>query len=287
MFVKSNQHKMTNKLFLLLSFLFLTTITVAQKKEKIKGSKIVTVSVKEIPAFQNIEINDNFEVFLVKSDKPSIEIEADDNLHEIINYEVTGGTLKVTAQRDVSGAKKFAVRINYTSELILITAKNESIIHALADLDLENITIKNYDNSKSFLNVKSNYFALILNDKSEAEINVKSDNTSVELSKNSELKALIISKDLKLDMYQKSKAEIEGNSKNAKLRLDNNSLLTAKNLIIADLELNIENYAKCFINVTNSFLLMASGKTEIELLGDSKIQISKFTNNATLYKKEK
>ncbi len=287
MFVKSNQHKMTNKLFLLLSFLFLTTITVAQKKEKIKGSKIVTVSVKEIPAFQNIEINDNFEVFLVKSDKPSIEIEADDNLHEIINYEVTGGTLKVTALRDVSGAKKFAVRINYTSELILITAKNESIIHALADLDLENITIKNYDNSKSFLNVKSNYFALILNDKSEAEINVKSDNTSVELSKNSELKALIISKDLKLDMYQKSKAEIEGNSKNAKLRLDNNSLLTAKNLIIADLELNIENYAKCFINVTNSFLLMASGKTEIELLGDSKIQISKFTNNATLYKKEK
>ena len=287
MFVKSNQHKMTNKLFLLLSFLFLTTITVAQKKEKIKGSKIVTVSVKEIPAFQNIEINDNFEVFLVKSDKPSIEIEADDNLHEIINYEVTGGTLKVTALRDVSGEKKFAVRINYTSELILITAKNESIIHALADLDLENITIKNYDNSKSFLNVKSNYFALILNDKSEAEINVKSDNTSVELSKNSELKALIISKDLKLDMYQKSKAEIEGNSKNAKLRLDNNSLLTAKNLIIADLELNIENYAKCFINVTNSFLLMASGKTEIELLGDSKIQISKFTNNATLYKKEK
>lgn len=287
MFVKSNQHKMTNKLFLLLSFLFLTTITVAQKKEKIKGSKIVTVSVKEIPAFQNIEINDNFEVFLVKSDKPSIEIEADDNLHEIINYEVTGGTLKVTALRDVSGAKKFAVRINYTFELILITAKNESIIHALADLDLENITIKNYDNSKSFLNVKSNYFALILNDKSEAEINVKSDNTSVELSKNSELKALIISKDLKLDMYQKSKAEIEGNSKNAKLRLDNNSLLTAKNLIIADLELNIENYAKCFINVTNSFLLMASGKTEIELLGDSKIQISKFTNNATLYKKEK
>ena len=31
------------------------------------------------------EINDNFEVFLVKSDKQSLEIEADDNLHEIIN----------------------------------------------------------------------------------------------------------------------------------------------------------------------------------------------------------
>ena len=54
------------KIYLLFAFLFLTTISVAQKKEKIKGSKIVTVSVKEIPSFENIEINDNFEVFLVK-----------------------------------------------------------------------------------------------------------------------------------------------------------------------------------------------------------------------------
>ena len=29
-------------------------------------------------------------------------------------------------------------------------------------------------------------------------------------------------------MYQKCKAEIEGNTKDAKMRLDNNSLLTAK-----------------------------------------------------------
>ena len=287
MFVISNLHKMTNKLSLLLALLLFTTFSFSQKKEKIKGSKIVTVSVKEIPSFENIEVNDNFEVFLVKSEKPSIEIEADDNLHEIINYEVAGGTLRVTSLRDVSGAKKFAVRINYTSELVLVTAKNESTIHALADLELENITIKNYDNSKSFLNVKSNYFALILNDKSEAEINVKSDNTSLELSKNSELKALINSKELKLDMYQKSNAEIEGNAKNAKIRLDNNSLLTAKKLVISDLELLSENYAKCFINVSNSLVLTASGKSEIELLGESKIQIDKFTNNAILYKKEK
>lgn len=278
---------MTKKISLLFTFLFLTTISVAQKKEKIKGSKIVTVSVKEIPSFENIEINDNFEVFLVKSDKPSLEIEADDNLHEVINYEVAGGTLRVSSLREASGFKKFALRINYTSELKLITAKNESSIKALADLELENITIKNYDYSKSFLNVKANYFALVLNDKSEAEINAKADNTSIELSKNAELKALITSPELKLDMYQKSQAEIEGNVNNAKMRLDNYAVLTAKKLVIATLELSTESYAKSFINVTNTLNLAASGKTETELLGESKIQITKFLNNATLYKKEK
>ncbi|WP_396162507.1 GIN domain-containing protein [Flavobacterium sp.] len=278
---------MTKKISFLLTLLLFTSLVVAQKKEKIKGSKIVTVSVKEIPVFENIEINDNFEVFLVKSEKPSFEIEADDNLHDIISYEVIAGTLKVTSLREVTGEKKFAIRINYTSELKLITAKNESSIHALADLELDNITIKNYDNSRAFLNVKANYFALILNDKAEAEINIKADNTSIELSKNADLKALLNSKEFKLDMYQKSQAEIEGNVNNAKIRLDNDIVLTAKKLVIADLELTIENYAKCYINVTDELALIASGKSEIELLGNSKIEISKFTNNATLYKKDK
>ena len=278
---------MTKKISFLFAFLFLTTIAVAQKKEKIKGSKIVTVSVKEIPTFENIEINDNFEVFLVKGEKASLEIEADDNLHEIINYEVAGGTLRVSSLREATGAKKFALRINYTSDLKLITTKNESSIKALADLELENITVKNYDNSKSFLNVKANYFALILNDKAEAEINVKADNISLELSKNAELKALVTSPEFKLDMYQKSKAEIEGNLNNAKIRIDNYTALTAKKLTISTLDLVAESYSKCFINVTNTLTLAASGKTEIELLGESKIQINKFTNNATLYKKEK
>jgi hypothetical protein len=282
-----NFEKMTNKISFLLTLLLFTSLVVAQKKEKIKGSKIVTVSVKEIPVFENIEINDNFEVFLVKSEKPSFEIEADDNLHDIISYEVIAGTLKVTSLREVTGEKKFAIRINYTSELKLITAKNESSIHALADLELDNITIKNYDNSRSFLNVKANYFALILNDKSEAEINVKADNTSIELSKNADLKALVTGKELKLDMYQKSQATIEGNVNDAKIRLDNYIILTAKKLIIANLELTTENYSKCYVNVTNELTLMASGKSEIELLGESKIEITKFANNATLYKKEK
>lgn len=287
MFVISNHHKMTKKISLLFAFLFLTTISVAQKKEKIKGSKIVTVSVKEIPSFENIEINDNFEVFLVKSDKPSLEIEADDNLHEVINYEVAGGTLRVSSLREASGFKKFALRINYTSELKLITAKNESSIKALADLELENITIKNYDYSKSFLNVKANYFALVLNDKSEAEINAKADNTSIELSKNAEIKALITSPELKLDMYQKSQAEIEGNVNNAKMRLDNYISLTAKKLVIGSLDVVSESYSKCSVNVTNALTLSASGKSEIELYGEPKITINKFTNNTTLYKKEK
>jgi hypothetical protein len=267
--------------------LLVTSLSFSQKKEKIKGSKIVTVAVKELNNFENIEVGDNFEVLLVKGTKPSIEIEADDNLHEIINYEVSGNTLKISALKDPTSFKKFTIRINYSNDLQLITVRNEATLKALADIELDKITIKNYNNSKSFLNVKSNYFALILDDKAEAELNVKAESTSLELSKNSELKALIASPELKLDMYQKSTATIEGTATIAKMRLDNNSHLNAPKLVIGTLEVDTDNYAKCEINVSSAITIAAGGKSQIELWGEQKIIVKKFLNNTLLRKKEK
>ena len=272
-------------LFLLVAFIA-TSSSFSQKKDKIKGSKIVTITLKELKSFENIEVNDNFEVLLVKGEQTSLEIEADDNLHEIINYEVSGNTLRINALKEAISFKKFSVRINYSDSLKLIIARNETVLKALADLDVTNITIKNYNESKSFLNVKSKNFSLILDDKSEAEINVKSENTTLELSKNSELKALITATDTKIDMYQKSSATVEGTTTNAKFRLDNNSDLTAKKFAIENLEIDIESYSKCATSVSKEIHIESSGKSQLELFGEPKITIGKFTDNATLYKKE-
>lgn len=56
----------------------------AQKKEKIKGSKFITVSQHDVDDFDTIEILDDLEIYLIASDKPQVEIEADDNLHDIV-----------------------------------------------------------------------------------------------------------------------------------------------------------------------------------------------------------
>ena len=49
--------------FLFVTLLLVTNVSLAQKKEKIKGSKIVTVALKEINSFENIEVSDNFRTF--------------------------------------------------------------------------------------------------------------------------------------------------------------------------------------------------------------------------------
>jgi len=279
---------MTKKITLFVIALFSLTFATAQVKlEKIKGSKIVTISVKEVESFENVEIEEFLDVYFVKSEKQSIEIEADDNLHDIISYNVLGNTLKLTALKQPTGEKKVAIRVNYTDSLKTIVARHESKINAIADINLENITIKNFDKSQSFLNIKATNFTLIMTDKSKAEINVKADKTILELSKDSKVKGLIASPETKIDLYQKAEAEIEGDSQIAKIRLDNNANLIAKKFTVKDMELVAESYTKCSVNAQKSIEISASGKTEIDLLGEPKVDLKVFTNMAILAKKEK
>ena len=279
---------MIKNITLLVIAMFSLTIASAQVKlEKIKGSKIVTVTTKEVESFENVEIEEFLDVYFVKAEKTSIEIEADDNLHDIISYNVLGNTLKLTALKYPTGEKKLAIRVNYTDSLKSIVARHESKINALADINLENVTIKNFDKSQSFLNIKCTNFTLIMTDKSKAEINVKADKTTIELSKEAKIKGLVASPEAKIDLYQKSEGEIEGDCQIAKIRLDNNSSLMAKKFTVIDMELVAESYTKCSVNAQKSIEISASGKTEIDLLGEPKVDLKVFTNSAILSKKEK
>lgn len=262
-----------------------TAVSFGQKREKIKGSKIVTLEQKEISAFENLEIEDNIEIFLIKGDKSGLEIDADDNLHSAINISQNGNTLRLTAAKEVSSFKKFSVKVTYTDDLKMIIAKHESNITALADLDLDNFTFKCFDYSKLFLNVKAKSFTLMANDKSKVELNLKSENVAIELSKNSHLKALIASTQMKLDMYQKASAVIEGTVTDLKLRMDNNADCTGKSLITKNAEIIAEGSSTCSVNITAKAVVEASGKSEIQFYGDAKIELKKFAENTVIMKK--
>jgi len=256
-----------------------------QEKEKIKGSKIVTVEQKEIKEFENLEVEDNLEVFLIKGDKCSVEIEADDNLHDIIQININAKTLELSSSKEVVSSKKFSVRVTYTDNFKMIISKDRSNITALAEINLNDFTFKSFDESKIFAYVKTKNFTLMANDKSKTELNLKSEQTTIELSKNSKLKALISSNQLIFDMYQKTNAVVEGDAINLKLRLDNNAEFTGKNLTAKNAEITTEGYSNCSIQVSVKATIDASGKSEIQLFGTQKIDLRNFIDNATLYKK--
>lgn len=274
------------KKIITLSFLFLTLLTFAQKKEKVKGSKIVKLEQKQVNDFESLEVEDNLEIFLIKGNECSIEIEADDNLIEFVEYKLAGKNLRISTSRDISSYKKLSVRVTYTDKFNLVSAKDETNVTALSDVVLDNITFKSYDYAKLFLNAKTKSFTLMANDRSKVELNLKSEKTAIDLSKSAYVKALISSGEMKFDMYQKSSAEVEGDVLDLKLRLDNNTDFTGKKLTAKNALVEVSGYANSSISISNIATIDASGNSEIALFGEPvKIEIKHLVDSATLRKK--
>jgi len=283
-FVKTHNSIKMKKYSVLILLLFVTTL-LAQKKEKIKGSKIVTIEQKEIGDFETIEISDNLEVYLDRGEKCELKIEADDNLHDVIKIDLTAKTLRINASKTATNYKKLIVRITYTKELKRIISKDEAIINAIQEIQLNDISIQSFDNSKLFLNVNTKNFDLQSDHNSKVELNLKSEKATIELSKNTTLKALINTTDLKCDMYQKAIANLEGDVTNANIRLDNNAKFSGSNLVIMNAQLVAESYSNCSVNVNTAIIVDAAENAEIELYGDQKIEMKRFADNAVLSKK--
>jgi hypothetical protein len=269
----------------LVTLLFSTTLLFAQKTDKIKGSGVIKIALKEIESFNSIEVEDNIIIDLEKGETSGIRIEADDNLHEIINCVVQNNVLIISTSKEAHGFKKLSVRITYTNDLNLVTSKDETIVNAIQEISVENITFKSRNKSKLFLNANVTNFNLQSDDKSKVELNLKSENAFIELSNNSSLKALINSAELKCDLYQKAIAIIEGDADNAIARLDNSSELNARNFNAKNIDITVEDTASCSVFAESNCTIEATDKAEINLYGNPTINIRKFSVEAKLFKK--
>jgi hypothetical protein len=276
--------KKNTVLFLLL---LVTTLTFAQKREKVKGSKIVTTSIKEVGDFDGIEADDNLEVYLEKGEKNEIKIEADDNLHEIIGMDLRDRILRLYTSKESTIFKKLIVRVTYTKSFKKVIAKNESVIYAIQELQLDDITFNSFDYSKLFLNVNSKKFSLIADDKSKSELNIKSEDAVLQLSKNASVKSLVSAIKFKCDLYQKANATLEGIAEKATIRLDNNSTFTGSKFTLKDANVTAESYATGSVLADTTISIAVGDKAELSLFGNPKIELTRFSEEAKLIKKIK
>ncbi|AXB55252.1 DUF2807 domain-containing protein [Flavobacterium fluviale] len=283
---KSNLELMKKSTALLL-LLLVTTLTFAQKREKIKGSKVVTTSIKEVGSFDAIEVDDNLEVYLEQGEKNEIKIEADDNLHDIVGMDLRERTLRLYTNKESSIFKKLSVRVTYTKSLNKVIAKNEAVVYAIQELQLDDITMNCVDFSKLFLNVNAKKFTLIADDKSKTELNLKSDDGSLQLSKNASVKTLVSAIKFKCDLYQKATAAIEGIAEKATIRLDNNSVFTGTKFTLKEANVTAENYSVGTIFAETTLSLAIGDKAELSLFGNPKIELTRFSEEAKLFKKVK
>jgi hypothetical protein len=274
-----------------LIFTFLITLAFisqgnAQDDGKIKGDRNVTIKQTDIEPFNRIIVGEDFTVEIVYNSKASVEVEADDNLHEYIKFRVDDGVLTFQTTLKITSSKKMAIKVNYTDGLQHIETLDNAEIRSLTTLELKNATLKTTGSSKAYLNIRTDTFDFTNNEKARVKLNVSAESITAILGENSKTDATFNTKAFKVDMYQRANANVDGVAENSIVRIDNSSSFDGKTFTTKTCELITDLSSSASLGVTDSISIEASGSSEIYLYNTPKITLNKFIGTAKLQKKE-
>lgn len=269
--------------FILLSF----SLSFSQNLEKIKGNRNVTIEETFIDSFHTISLNEDFDIEIIYNKTPSVEIETDENLHEVLKFEVIDSVLTFNETARITSKKRLNIKVQYDESLKLIEATDNSKILSLTTMDLENFSLKTKGSAKVGLTVKSDHFNYDGDDKSKTTLNVTSKNCTINMSGYSKLEALITSTQISATQFQRALTKIEGSCDIAVLELDNNAQFNGKNFTINTCNIICDIDSDAYIEVLENVTIEASGTSSIYLYENPKIIINKLTDTSKLQKKVK
>jgi len=273
--------------------LFIISITITGfAQDKIKGNKNVTIVETKIDDFKAISFGEKFEIELVQSNDPSVAIETDENLHEVIEFSVTDSVLNFRTLLKIQSRKQLKIIVNYTTKLRQILINDDAEISAVGTIKNKDLELRINDYSKAYLNVDNQHFKLINNNtstfgiNSKSKLNIESDYVTLELNENSKTEALIVTDSLQVEMYQSAFAKIEGETDFLNLLTINSSEFSAKNLSANTCKISTEESSEATVQVLDEILIETSGSSEIYIYGDPKITLNAFKDSSSIHKKK-
>ena len=272
------------KNFILL-FLALSTFAVsAQRKPKIKGNKTIVDVNEDLPFFNAIELRDDLEVLLKKTAIPGYSVSADDNLIDVLKFEVVDSTLIIRSFYKITAKKQLEITVNY-NELNSISLENGKLVSGDM-INAEVLNISTYGSSKLELNARASIMNITMEGNSTGDFNLQTDSLDLKLRDKTDLNLYgIISKGT-IEMYDNTHTVAEGTADTLNIKLFGSSNLKAENLEAGVVHAVVEETTKARIHAYKTIELSSSGSAKTYLWGNAKLTINEFLNTSELYKRE-
>lgn len=105
-------------------------------------------------SFSGIKAAEGLEVYITQSHDEQINIEADENLHNLILTEVKDGVLKIHVKESIGRATSKKVHVNFKN-ISKISSSSGSHIYSVNTIATENLNIKSSNGSHIKLNVNT------------------------------------------------------------------------------------------------------------------------------------
>jgi len=269
---------------IVLGLLLLTgTIAVAQKKPKIKGSKTVIEVNEKLPPFNAINLVDNLKIQLQKSREQGYSFTGDDNLLDVLKFEVVDSTLMVSAFYKITSKKKLNIVINYQN--LDVIKMQEGRIDMKDIMATDRLDIHLSGGSKLTLNAHAPEINITMDGHSSADLNTDADVTTINLKEKANLKLYSISEDAQIDMHDNANAKIEGSVSSFNMDLFGNTMLKAENYKAAEVKVNLDESADVKVFAAQTIDISTKGNSKTYLYGNPKISIIDFLDSSQLIKK--
>lgn len=254
-------------------------------QNKIKGSRNVTSEQTDLDAFSSIELDGDFEVGLLKGSRSMVEVEADDNLHEVIDIEVSNNVLYIKTDTKITSSKSKKINITFSDSLKMITVDGKISFETLQELNVTDFEFIGKGRSKSKINISATSFYFNNSGNSKVEANINSEKISLVLRESSDVDGYLKTEVLNVEALDNSSAKMKGDAETLSLNTSKSSKFNGEKLASKNAEVFTQGNSKNSINVSKNLKLSAKDKSEVDLYNTPDIDLVEFSDKAVLSKK--
>lgn len=256
----------------------------AQRKPKIKGSRIVTQVSEELPPFDAIVLNDDLEINLKKSLGTGFHLIADDNLIDVLKFEVQDGTLVISSYYNITAKKQLEITVDYT-ELKAITVKNGTMVSKDV-IESNELFVDGFNNAKMDIKANAAVMDINLEDMSSGDFHTEVDSLNINLNKRARAYVYAQINSGIVDLEGNASLAMEGTSDKIQINAMDYAKYKGETMQISSCRLEIAGNADARVYAFGDISIKSSGDSGIYLYGTPKITIEEFLGRSQLIKKE-
>ena len=254
----------------------------SQRKPRIKGNRSVVSVEKALPSFKHLVLSDDFDLTLLQGEETAMRIEADDNLIDILRFEVASDTLTVDSFYRITGSKKLALTLVYDQlESIRVEAGRITGQQALSGdrLDLELLGV-----AKASLDIRAEMLNLVMDSNTAADLRVETDSLRANLHGYTDTHIYTSGGAIDLSMTGQASLDLEGVCAKITASLTDNSSLKASGLQADSVTAFLNTSANARLYATSDLAYEGRGSARLFVYGQPSIRILGLFDRAELHK---
>ena len=176
-------------LFKLSALVFLLIGTTSCFIDGVKGDgNVITKNRKISDDFSRIEVSRGLDVYLTKSKNVALEVEADENLHELITTEVRDGVLKISSEKNIwsASAKKVHLSVDHLNG---ISINSGADVFTRNTFESEELRLSISSGASADMELKVDDLSWDISSGANIELSGRAENFTVSSSSGSDVKA--------------------------------------------------------------------------------------------------